>query len=214
MPDSRRTCQRCIGTAKSGQRCKNRTCRGKHCWQHPGGSLQLPLDMFFFFLKRIPFKKTTRDPLPHLALPAPKAPQKGGPESAARGAPSGTKRHTGSAAEKAPFIKKHSSPPVSVSVGTAVGHRDIVVISLRPAHRLVHRVDSGREYRIDWCTGRLVYRYSLPVQKVANPGGAGCVALAPRARIRSRRMARGRDGPVTQPGKEQEEEEGRRSSKL
>ena len=34
MPDSRKTCQRCTATTKSGQRCKNRTCRGKQCWQH------------------------------------------------------------------------------------------------------------------------------------------------------------------------------------
>ena len=34
MPQAIRECQRCEGTAKSGSRCKNRTCRGKLCWQH------------------------------------------------------------------------------------------------------------------------------------------------------------------------------------
>ena len=34
MPQSIKECQRCEGTAKSGNRCKNRTCRGKLCWQH------------------------------------------------------------------------------------------------------------------------------------------------------------------------------------
>jgi len=27
-------CQRCKATTKAGHRCKNRTCRGKYCWQH------------------------------------------------------------------------------------------------------------------------------------------------------------------------------------
>ena len=34
MPQSIKECQRCEGTAKSGNQCKNRTCRGKLCWQH------------------------------------------------------------------------------------------------------------------------------------------------------------------------------------
>ena len=34
MPQSVKECQRCEATTKSGNRCKNRTCRGKLCWQH------------------------------------------------------------------------------------------------------------------------------------------------------------------------------------
>ena len=29
-----RTCDRCTGTTKAGNRCKNRTCRSGLCWQH------------------------------------------------------------------------------------------------------------------------------------------------------------------------------------
>ena len=31
---SERECDRCTATSKSGNRCRNRTCRGKLCWQH------------------------------------------------------------------------------------------------------------------------------------------------------------------------------------
>ena len=35
MPgQSERECERCTATAKSGNRCRNRTCRGTVCWQH------------------------------------------------------------------------------------------------------------------------------------------------------------------------------------
>ena len=29
-----RECDRCTGKTKAGERCRNRTCRGKKCWQH------------------------------------------------------------------------------------------------------------------------------------------------------------------------------------
>jgi hypothetical protein len=31
---SERECDQCTATSKSGNRCRNRTCRGKLCWQH------------------------------------------------------------------------------------------------------------------------------------------------------------------------------------
>ena len=31
---SEKVCERCMATAKSGSRCRNRTCRGDKCWQH------------------------------------------------------------------------------------------------------------------------------------------------------------------------------------
>ena len=35
MPgQSEKECDQCTATAKSGNRCRNRTCRGKLCWQH------------------------------------------------------------------------------------------------------------------------------------------------------------------------------------